>query len=524
LSSVINVNQSNNVFFSGSFAGFNGTINLNTGPGTPATGDEVIFDGVGTAASLTAGTVINVATGQTCAIAVSPAPTVSATIILNGPGNTGKYGALRIDNGNLTGNLILAGTNNWVGSDQGTLTISGIISDSGTGNGIVLTSGNAGRDFIIFEGANTYTGVTTISNGSLRVASVENPGVSGPLGTSTTNGSISFPGSSTANYGALQYSSANNYDYSARFSAAASQVYIVDVDGQPVTFASPLTSAGGTFTLYDAAGGGTLTLNAANTYSGGTTINSGTLNASVSGAVPGNVTVNNNCTLDASAAGSIVGNVTISNNATINVSNAAALSQYAVLTLPSTPVAGSVNLNFTGTQTVSALYFGPAPQATGTWGAVGSSAANTSSAFTGTGILNVAVPAFANSYWDPGTLEASPGSGGIGTWNSTQANWWEGGSSDSTWAANVATFAGSAGTVTLSANEVAQGLAFTTTGYTITNSSSAVLTLVGAPTVSVAGGIATIGCPVCRDSRVDGKRFWHTRLKRGQHLYGRDGD
>ena len=50
------------------------------------------------------------------------------------------------------------------------------------------------------------------------------------------------------------------------------------MNGQAVTFATALTSSGGTLTLSDTAGGGTLTLSRVNTYAGGTTINAGTLN------------------------------------------------------------------------------------------------------------------------------------------------------------------------------------------------------------------------------------------------------
>ena len=49
-----------------------------------------------------------------------------------------------------------------------------------------------------------------------------------------------------------------------------------------------------------------------------------------------------------------------------------------------------VNLNYGGTQTIAALYFGSTPQATGLWGALGNpSATYTDSRFTGTGLLLV---------------------------------------------------------------------------------------------------------------------------------------
>ena len=54
-----------------------------------------------------------------------------------------------------------------------------------------------------------------------------------------------------------------NYDYSPYFSNAAGRAYNVDTNGQNVTWATALTSSGGSLTK---SGSGTLTLTAANTY------------------------------------------------------------------------------------------------------------------------------------------------------------------------------------------------------------------------------------------------------------------
>ena len=113
-------------------------------------------------------------------------------------------------------------------------------------------------------GANTYTGPTALNGGILALGSA------GALG---TTGAISFAG------GTLQFSAANTADYSARFSGAASQAYSLDTNGQTVTRATALTSAGGALTKL---GNGTLNLTAAQDYgtlnaSGGTTNLSSTL-------------------------------------------------------------------------------------------------------------------------------------------------------------------------------------------------------------------------------------------------------
>ena len=111
---------------------------------------------------------------------------------------------------------------------------------------------------------------------------VENSGVTGPFGKATSAASIVFGG------GTLQYSAANQYDYSARMSGSIS----IDLNSQAVSFGTALPSAA-SLTLADTGGGGTLSLTTANTYSGGTTLNGGTLNF-VTGALPssGGITFN----------------------------------------------------------------------------------------------------------------------------------------------------------------------------------------------------------------------------------------
>src|SRR5262249_12227511 len=137
--------------------------------------------------------------------------------------------------------------------------------------------------------------------------------------------------------------------------------------------------SGGKLTLNDTVGGGTLTLSGANTYNGGTTVNAGALKISSSGSLAGNTTVN---------------------GGTLELDNTSALAATTTLTVPPTP--STVNLNFTGTQTISALYLGSVFASAGTWGAPGSGAANESSTFVGTGILNVTTGRLYNSaYWDP---------------------------------------------------------------------------------------------------------------------------
>ncbi len=221
------------------------------------------------------------------------------------------------------------------------------------------------------------------------------------------------------------------------------------------------------------AGTGTLTLQGANTYTGGTIINSGLLDIN---------------------AGLITGNITLNGSGTLELDNNGSISSIATLTLPASPAASSVNLNFSGTQNIGLLVIGATSMPAGTYGAPGSGAVNQNAAFTGPGILDVTGVA----YWDPGSLGAAPGSGGNGNWDSSTSDWTTGGA-DTTWPADaLAIFAGTPGTVTLAANENADELTFSSAGYIVTNTDGvSVLTLDGSsPTIIVPAGNTAIGATI----------------------------
>lgn len=172
-----------------------------------------------------------------------------------GDGTTGNDGTIAstsgiTDNGSLIYNRFGTATSDRVVSGSGTLTKSGVGTQTLTG-------------------ANTYSGTTTIIGGVLNAGAPETPGTSGPLGSSAAAnaGSIVFGG------GTLQFSAANTNDYSGRFSTAGNQPIKADTNGQNVTFATALTSVGGTLAK---SGVGTLTLTGGNSYDA-TTISAGTL-------------------------------------------------------------------------------------------------------------------------------------------------------------------------------------------------------------------------------------------------------
>lgn len=146
-----------------------------------------------------------------------------------------------------------------VGQTSGTVAISGPISNGSTGGTVAV---NVSGGTLILSGSNSYTGGTTLDDGTLSL------GNANALGTS---GAITFGG------GTLQFSAANQGDYSARFSAAANQAFNFDTNGQNVTLAASLVSSGGTLTK---TGTGRLTLLGAANFDGDTNIQNGSLNVS----------------------------------------------------------------------------------------------------------------------------------------------------------------------------------------------------------------------------------------------------
>ena len=248
--------------------------------------------------------------------------TVFASTGMNGPDFIAVQAAGPLLNATWTGaanqSWSLAGSDaNWAGGSGNAYTdgIAVTFSDSGAHHNITIAGGGVqpgsvtftnnttsysftggaisgpaaitleGSGSVTFSNANAYTGMTTLSNGVLELASSENAGVSGPLG---VGGAIAFFG------GTLQYSASNAYDYSGRFSTASGQAYTVDTNGQTVTWATGLTSSGGNLTKV---GNGALILTGTNTCAGGTLISGGTLQlgdgtAGHDGALAGNIANN----------------------------------------------------------------------------------------------------------------------------------------------------------------------------------------------------------------------------------------
>nr|WP_257140247.1 autotransporter outer membrane beta-barrel domain-containing protein [Burkholderia sp. RF2-non_BP3] len=156
-------------------------------------------------------------------------------------------------------------------------------------------------------GGNTYAGGTTITQGTLSVAADNALGAS--------SGALTFNG------GTLQLGSAFDLA-SSRAVSITSNNGTIDTQGFNTTMTQGITGAGALTKL----GSGTLTLNGANGYAGGTNVDAGTLvvgdGTSASAALGGGgpVMIASGATLG--GYGSVTGNVT--NDGTISVANALA--------------------------------------------------------------------------------------------------------------------------------------------------------------------------------------------------------
>ena len=180
------------------------------------------------------------------------------------------------------GNVVTGGGTLSANADDSSTVFSGVISGNGG-----LTKVGAGT--LTLSGANTYSGATAISAGTLQlgasdvIADDSDVNVVGILdlnGNSDTVGALSGAGDITLGAGTLKIGDTAN-----------------------TTFSGVISDGGG----FAKAGAGTLTLSGANTYTGATTINGGTL--SVTGSLANTaVTVNAGATLKGT--GAITGSVT----------------------------------------------------------------------------------------------------------------------------------------------------------------------------------------------------------------------
>lgn len=189
--------------------------------------------------------------------------------------------------------------------------------------GIRMLGGGTTR----LNAGSSYSGATSLEDGVVEL------GAARALG---NTGQLKFFG------GTLRFTAANQVDYSSLIKGS-SQPVRVDTNSQAVTFAAAVN--GSNSAGLQKLGTGTLTLKAANSYGGFTTVSAGTLVAKTAASLPG---------------------------------GPVALNTGSTLSLP-----------FTGMTTVSELYIDGNLYPGGSWGSLTSTATNKTALITDLGILNV---------------------------------------------------------------------------------------------------------------------------------------
>ncbi len=203
----------------------------------------------------------------------------------------------------------------------GIMTVDGVISGSSDLN-IAGGGSGGGTGTITLNAQNTYTGATTINLAGQTTTSTVKLGIDNALPMATD---LSFNTNATASGTTLDLNGHNQTVASLSYggangSATTSKFIITNNGGTDATFTvNGATSSTNAFAgvISDGAtnkvslvkgGTGTLGLSGANTHSGGTTINGGTLSVSADaalGAAAGVVAINNNATLQAAGTVSV---------------------------------------------------------------------------------------------------------------------------------------------------------------------------------------------------------------------------
>jgi fibronectin-binding autotransporter adhesin len=172
--------------FGGSLSNFSGTINI---PGNASSSSKVAI--TTSAVNINSNATINIAGGGTLFLS-GGSVVVAATNNVSGYGNKENYGALRVDSSStVSGPVNLLGDTAIGEAGSGSGTISGVISDGGNGYGIVKVGGATST--LILAGPNTYSGITTVSNGTVQVGNgISNGDLLGDVALATNNATLSF--------------------------------------------------------------------------------------------------------------------------------------------------------------------------------------------------------------------------------------------------------------------------------------------------------------------------------------------
>jgi fibronectin-binding autotransporter adhesin len=305
-----------------------------------------------------------------------------ATLQLDVAGVSFENSLLTLSGGTLSDN---AAGNTWLGkiSLAATSTVSVAAGESLTLQGVISGPGgltkSGGGTLLMGTQTNTYSGATTINQGIVNIQTAKGLGTSAVTvdsgaalqiqgGISLAN-KLTLNGTGGASAGALESSSGSNTWTGTVALATASSIDVAA--GSQLTI-SGVTSGIGSLTEI---GTGTLLLSATNTFTGGTTVNAGTLGGSGKTGT-GTVTVDAGATLAPGSTTTAIlstGNVTFASGSNVNVliNGTTAGSGYDQLNATGTVALNGATLNVSlGTMTVadgSSLTIIKATSVTGTF-------------------------------------------------------------------------------------------------------------------------------------------------------------
>ena len=244
-----------------------------------------------------------------------------------------------------SGSIVATGKAITVGGNNTTTAFGGVIAGAG-GSLIKVGSGT-----LTLSGANTYTGSTTINAGTLSIASDSGLGAAG--------GALNFQS------GTLQVTASTSMNRATTIAGANATFDIAS--GATVVQSGTISGAGQLIKT----GTGTLQLNGANGYTGGTTVNGGTLvgtTNSLQGDIANNGTVQFNQNFNGTYAGTLSGTgnlVVVANtgstgltlSGTNTFSGGTTVSGIGTLTITSDAALGAVTSGLT-LQSLGTLVFG----------------------------------------------------------------------------------------------------------------------------------------------------------------------
>ncbi len=379
-----------------SSTGASGNVQM-SGNNTFNSGANYVYNGTAaqiTGTGLTQNTPANLTIDNSAGVTLTAATTISGLLTMTSGtlnmANTNMTVGSLTGSSNLTHSSGIAGNRTLTIGSDGTSpsAYNGVISN-GTATSVIITKNGTGT--LILSGDNSYTGLTTISAGTLKLGATGS-GSNSPLGTvvgatSVTSGAaldlngftlataepLTLNGTGISSGGALTNSSVTDASYSGLITLGSTGVSIVNNGGDiNITHTGTITGAGFALTLGGSGNGnvtsiigtttGTLTksgtgiwtLSGANTYTGLTTISGGTLQYGTNNVLSnGAVTVNGGI-YDIVSYNDAVGTVTLINGTIAGTSGILTGTSYAVQNGSiSAILAGAVALTKTTTGTVT---------------------------------------------------------------------------------------------------------------------------------------------------------------------------